>query len=77
MPLIASAADATGLRVFFSLLLVLVLAAGFYAFFHRKQFSVITVARETRMPPPIFGCGWSFSSGSMPVIITALMIFEV
>ena len=77
MHFIAAAANATGLRVFFAFLLVLVLAAGVYAFRHRKQF---------------FGYhgneGDTYASANLrmwlvilvwihAVIITTLMIFEV
>ena len=73
----AVAANAVGLRVFFAFLLLLVLAAGFYAFRHRKQF---------------FGYhgneGDTYASANLrmwlvilvwihAVVITTLMIFEV
>ncbi|HMJ05912.1 MAG TPA: hypothetical protein VK474_06615, partial [Chthoniobacterales bacterium] len=38
MEILAAAADATGLRIFFGFLLLLVLSAGFYMFRHRKEF---------------------------------------
>ena len=38
LEVIAAAANAAGLRVFFGILLLLVLSAGFYMFRHRKQF---------------------------------------
>ena len=77
MEIIAAAANATGLRVFFGLLLFLVLCAGFYIFRHRKQF---------------FGYhggeGDTYASANLrmwlvilvwihAVVITAIMIFEV
>ncbi|MFN2476048.1 MAG: hypothetical protein ABR526_06880 [Chthoniobacterales bacterium] len=77
MHLISAAANAAGLRVFFTFLLLLVLAAGFYAFRNRKQF---------------FGYhgneGDTYASANLrmwlvilvwihAVIITTLMIFEV
>lgn len=77
MYLIAAAANAAGLRIFFAFLLLLVLAAGFYAFRHRKKF---------------FGYhgseGDTYASANLrmwlvilvwihAVIITTLMIFEV
>ncbi len=77
MDLIAAAANAAGLRLFFGFLLMLVLVSGFYAFRHRKQF---------------FGYhggeGDAYASANLrmwlvilvwihAVAITALMIFEV
>ena len=38
LEIIAAAANAAGLRVFFGILLLLVLSAGLYLFRHRKQF---------------------------------------
>ncbi len=77
MEFLAATAAPAGLRVFFGLLLLLVLAAGFYIFRHRKQF---------------FGYhgeeGDSYASANLrmwlivlvwihAVVITTLMIFEV
>jgi uncharacterized membrane-anchored protein len=38
LEVIAAAANAVGLRIFFGILLLLVLGAGLYLFRHRKQF---------------------------------------
>ncbi len=77
MEFLAATDAPAGLRVFFCLLLVLVLGAGFYMFRHRKQF---------------FGYhgqeGDTYASANLrmwlvilvwihAVIITAVMIFEV
>ena len=77
MEIIAAAANATALRVFFSVLLVLVLAAGFYIFRNRQLFFSYKG-----------GEGDTYASSNLrmwlvilvwihAVIITALMIFEV
>jgi hypothetical protein len=77
MAILAAAANATGLRVFFSILLLLVLSAGFYMLRNRKKF---------------FGHhgqeGDTYASANLrmwliilvwihAVVITTLMIFEV
>ena len=77
MMIIAAAANATVLRVFFSVLLVLVLAAGFYMLRNRKKFFAHTgdasdcyASANLRMWLVILV--WLHA-----VIITTLMIFEV
>jgi len=77
MEIVAAAANATALRVFFSVLLVLVLAAGFYMFRHRQAFfghkgdaSDTYASANLRMWLVILV--WIHA-----VIITTLMIFEV
>ena len=77
LAVIATAANAAGLRVFFGILLLLVVSAGFYMFRHRKQF---------------FGYhgeeGDTYASANLrmwlvilvwihAVVITTIMIFEV
>lgn len=77
MEIIAAAANATALRVFFTFLLILVLAAGFYIFRNRNAFFGHHGAE-----------GDSYASANLrmwliilvwihAVIITTLMIFEV
>jgi hypothetical protein len=55
--ILAAAADATALRVFFSFLLVLVLAAGFYIFRIDSCFSATKGPKATRMRRQISECG--------------------
>ena len=77
MEVIAAAANATGLRMFFSFLLLLVLAAGFYILRNRKKFFGYHA-----------GEGDTYASANLrmwlvllvwihAVVITTLMIFEV
>ena len=74
---LAAAANAAGLRVFFSMLLLLVLGAGFYMFRNRKKFF-----------GHVGGEGDTYASANLrmwlvilvwihAVVITTLMIFEV
>ena len=77
MEIIAAAANATALGAFCSVLLVLVLAAGFYMFRHRQAFfghkrdaSDTYASANLRMWLVILV--WIHA-----VIITTLMIFEV
>ncbi len=63
MGLFVAAANATGLRVFFGFLLMLVLSAGFYASGIGSSSSGIAQAKETPMRLPTCACGWSFLSG--------------
>jgi len=77
MTFLAAAANATGLRIFFAFLLVLVLGAGFYILRNRKKF----FGYKT-------GEGDTYASANLrmwlvilvwihAVVITTLMIFEV
>ncbi len=77
MELIAAAANATGLRIFFGILLTLVLGAGFYAFRHRMQFfgyhgSEGDTYASANLRMSLVILVWIHA-----VVITALMIFEV
>jgi hypothetical protein len=78
MKMIAAAANAAGLRVFFGLLLFLLLCAGFYMLRNRNKFFGHTAADPTD----------SYASANLrmwlvilvwlhAVVITSLMMFEV
>ncbi|MBA3763791.1 MAG: hypothetical protein H0X04_10700 [Chthoniobacterales bacterium] len=70
-------ANATGLRVFFGFLLMLVLSAGFYAFRHRKQFFGYRASEGDTYASATLRMWLVILVWIHAVVITALMIFEV
>lgn len=77
MGLIAAAANATGLRVFFAFLLMLVLGAGFYAFRDRKQFFGYHGAEGDTYASANLRMWLVILVWIHSVVITSLMIFAV
>jgi hypothetical protein len=75
--IVAAAANATALRVFFSLLLVLVLAAGFYTFRNRQLFFGYKGAEGDTYASSNLRMWLVILVWIHAVIITTLMIFEV
>lgn len=75
--MIAAAGNATGLRVFFSILLLLVLSAGFYIIRHRKQFFGHTGDASDSYASANLRMWLVILVWIHAVVITTLMIFEV
>ncbi len=75
--LLAAAANATGLRVFFGFLLMLVLSAGFSAFRHRKQFFGYRASEGDTYASANLRMWLVILVWIHAVVITALMIFEL
>lgn len=77
MDLIAAAANAAGLRVFFSLLLLLVLGAGVYIFRNRTKFFAHTDDESDSYASANLRMWMIILVWLHAVVITTLMIFEV
>ena len=75
--MLAAAANATVLRLFFSVLLVLVLAAGFYILRNRKKFFAHSGDTSDSYASANLRMWLIILVWIHAVIITALMIFEV
>ena len=74
---LAAAANAVALRVFFSVLLVLVLAAGFYIIRHRQKFFSYRGDEADSYASANLRMWLVILVWIHAVIITTLMIFEV
>ena len=77
MQIIAAAANAAGLRVFFGILLLLVLSAGFYIIRNRKKFFGYHGAEGDTYASANLRMWLVILVWVHAVLITALMIFEV
>ena len=75
--LLAAAANAAGLRVFFGLLLVLLLGAGVYIFRNRAKFFAHTDSESDSYASANLRMWMIILVWLHAVVITTLMIFEV
>ena len=77
MNTVAAAANAAGLRVFFGILLSLLLCVGFYMFRNRKKFFGHTTDPSDTYASANLRMWLIILVWIHAVVITALMIFEV
>ena len=77
MLIIAAASSATGLRVFFGMVLLLLLCAGIYILRHRRQFFGIHAAEGDTYASANLRMWLIILVWIHAVLLTTLMIFEV